>query len=54
MKLSAKEITVFGIFAALMYVAQVVMSFIPNVHLTSLALESSLARDDLRLDQRDI
>ncbi len=34
MKLSAKEITVFGIFAALMYVAQVVMSFIPNVHLT--------------------
>lgn len=34
MKLSGKDIATFGVFAALMYICQMALSFIPNVHLT--------------------
>ena len=33
MKLSVKEITIFGVLAALMYASKLAMDFLPNVHL---------------------
>lgn len=33
MKLSTKEIAIFGMFGALMYASKIIMEFLPNVHL---------------------
>lgn len=33
MKLSVKEITIFGVLAALMYASKLAMDFLPNIHL---------------------
>ena len=35
MKLSLKDVVVFGMFGALIYATEVVMRFLPNIHLTA-------------------